>query len=222
MKKTVTEALAKFGLGVVLVAALVFLPAGTLRFPNGWLLMAVLFLPMLAAGAVLIVKRPSLLEQRLKNKESRREQSLVVKLSGLMFIVGFTLAGLDFRFGWTDLPDWVSCAAAALFLLAYLLYVEVLRENPWLSRTVEVQAEQTVVDTGLYGIVRHPMYAVTVLLFLSMPFVLGSLIAFPIFLLYPFILVKRILNEEEVLKRELSGYEDYCTRVRFRLIPYIW
>ena len=222
MKKTVTEALAKFGLGVVLVAALVFLPAGTLRFPNGWLLMAVLFLPMLAAGAVLIVKRPSLLEQRLKNKESRREQSLVVKLSGLMFIVGFTLAGLDFRFGWTDLPDWVSCAAAALFLLAYLLYVEVLRENPWLSRTVEVQAEQTVVDTGLYGIVRHPMYSATLLLFLSMPLILGSLLSFAVFLAYPMILLKRIRDEEALLAEELEGYDAYRQKVRWRLLPYIW
>ena len=223
MKKSLmTEAVLKFGLGTVLAAALVFLPAGTLRFPQGWLFMAVLFLPMLAAGIVLLAKRPQLLEQRLKQKEQQREQSLVVKLSGLMFLVGFILAGLDFRFGWTSLPDWVSCAAAALFLLAYLLYVEVLRENPWLSRTVEVQAEQTVVDTGLYGIVRHPMYSATLLLFLSMPLILGSLLSFAVFLAYPMILLKRIRDEEALLAEELEGYDAYRQKVRWRLLPYIW
>ena len=223
MKKgLMTEAVLKFGLGIVLAAALVFLPAGTLRFPQGWLFMAVLFLPMLAAGIVLLAKRPQLLEQRLKQKEQQREQSLVVKLSGLMFFVGFILAGLDFRFGWTSLPDWVSCAAAGLFLLAYLLYAEVLRENPWLSRTVEVQEHQTVVDTGLYGIVRHPMYSATLLLFLSMPLILGSLVSFAVFLAYPLIIAKRILGEEALLKQELAGYEAYCQKVRWRLIPYIW
>lgn len=216
------EAAGKFALGVGLVAVLVFLPAGTLRFPHGWLFMAVLFLPMLAAGIVLLMKRPQLLQQRLKQKEQQREQSLVVKLSGLMFLVGFILAGLDFRFGWTSLPDWVSCAAAGLFLLAYLLYAEVLRENPWLSRTVEVQERQTVVDTGLYGIVRHPMYSATLLLFLSMPLVLGSLVSFAVFLVYPVIIAKRLLGEEALLKQELAGYTDYCQRVRWRLIPHIW
>jgi len=223
MKRSLTaEAVLKFSLGVILVAALVFLPAGTLRFPNGWLLMAVLFLPMLAAGILLLIKRPDLLEQRLKHKEQQREQSLVVKLSGLMFVAGFVLAGLDFRFGWSRLPDWISYAAAGLFLLAYLLYAEVLRENPWLSRTVEVQADQTVVDTGLYGIVRHPMYSVTLLLFLSMPLILGSLWSFVVFLAYPAIIGKRILGEEALLKQELAGYADYCRRVRWRLIPFIW
>ena len=223
MKRSLTaEAVLKFGLGIVLVAALVFLPAGTLRFPHGWLFMAVLFLPMLAAGIVLLRKRPQLLEQRLKQKEQQREQSLVVKLSGLMFFVGFILAGLDFCFGWTSLPDWISYAAAGLFLLAYLLYAEVLRENPWLSRTVEVQEHQTVVDTGLYGIVRHPMYSATLLLFLSMPLVLGSLVSFMVFLAYPLIIAKRIQGEEQLLKQELAGYEDYCQKVRWRLLPYIW
>ena len=223
MKRSLmAEAGLKFSLGIVLAAALVFLPAGTLRFPQGWLFMAVLFLPMLAAGIVLLAKRPQLLEQRLKQKEQQREQSLVVKLSGLMFLVGFILAGLDFRFGWTSLPDWVSCAAAGLFLLAYLLYAEVLRENPWLSRTVEVQEHQTVVDTGLYGIVRHPMYSATLLLFLSMPLILGSLVSFAVFLAYPLIIAKRILGEEALLKQELAGYEAYCQKVRWRLIPYIW
>ena len=223
MKRSLTaEAVLKFGLGTVLAAALVFLPAGTLRFPHGWLFMAVLFLPMLAAGIVLLRKRPQLLEQRLKQKEQQREQSLVVKLSGLMFLVGFILAGLDFRFGWTSLPDWISYAAAGLFLLAYLLYAEVLRENPWLSRTVEVQEHQTVVDTGLYGIVRHPMYSATLLLFLSMPLILGSLVSFMVFLVYPLIIAKRIQGEEQLLKQEMAGYEDYCQKVRWRLLPYIW
>ena len=223
MKRSLTaEAVLKFGLGIVLAAALVFLPAGTLRFPHGWLFMAVLFLPMLAAGIVLLRKRPQLLEQRLKQKEQQREQSLVVKLSGLMFLVGFILAGLDFRFGWTSLPDWISYAAAGLFLLAYLLYAEVLRENPWLSRTVEVQEHQTVVDTGLYGIVRHPMYSATLLLFLSMPLILGSLVSFMVFLVYPLIIAKRIQGEEQLLKQEMAGYEDYCQKVRWRLLPYIW
>ena len=222
MKKTVTEALAKFGLGVVLVAALVFLPAGTLRFPNGWLLMAVLFLPMLAAGAVLIVKRPSLLEQRLKNKESRREQSLVVKLSGLMFLVGFILPGLGYRFGWYVLPMSVSIASAVVFIVAYILYAEVLRENTYLSRTIEVQENQKVVDTGLYGIVRHPMYSVTLFLFLSIPLILGSVYSFAVFLVYPVLIAKRIKGEEELLERELEGYKEYKQKVKYRLIPFIW
>ena len=220
--KLMKDAGLKLGLGMVLLAVLVFLPAGTFRFWNGWLLMAVLFLPMLAAGVILLIKRPALLEQRLKSKETQREQNLVVKLSGLMFIVGFILAGLDFRFRWTLLPDWVSYLAAAIFLLAYLLYAEVLRENPWLSRTVEVQEEQTVVSTGLYGIVRHPMYTATLLLFLSMPLILGSLLSFLVFLAYPVIIAKRIRNEEALLKADLPGYAAYRQKVRWRLIPFIW
>ena len=220
--KLMKDAGLKLGLGMVLLAVLVFLPAGTFRFWNGWLLMAVLFLPMLVLGIYLLLKRPALLEQRLKSKETQREQNLVVKLSGLMFIVGFILAGLDFRFGWTLLPDWVSYLAAAIFLLAYLLYAEVLRENPWLSRTVEVQEEQTVVSTGLYGIVRHPMYTATLLLFLSMPLILGSLLSFLVFLAYPVIIAKRIRNEEALLKADLPGYAAYRQKVRWRLIPFIW
>ena len=223
MKRSLTaEAVLKFGLGIVLVAVLVFLPAGTLRFLHGWLFMAVLFLPMLAAGIILLAKRPRLLEQRLKQKEQQREQSLVVKLSGGMFVAGFVLAGLDFRSGWSRLPNWIPYAAAGLFLLAYLLYAEVLRENPWLSRTVDVQAHQTVVDTGLYGMVRHPMYSATLLLFLSMPLILGSLVSFAVFLAYPVLIGKRILGEEALLKQELAGYEAYCQKVRWRLLPYIW
>ena len=221
-RKLMKDAGLKLGLGMVLLAVLVFLPAGTFRFWNGWLLMAVLFLPMLVLGIYLLLKRPALLEQRLKSKETQREQNLVVKLSGLMFIVGFVLAGLDFRFGWTDLPDWISYIAAILFLLSYLLYAEVLRENPWLSRTVEVQEEQTVVSTGLYGIVRHPMYSATLLLFLSMPIVLGSVYAFLIFLAYPLIIAKRIRHEEAFLEENLEGYRAYKQKVKYRLIPLIW
>lgn len=220
--KLMKDAGLKLGLGMVLLAVLVFLPAGTFRFWNGWLLMSVLFLPMLVLGIYLLLKRPALLEQRLKSKETQREQNLVVKLSGLMFLIGFVLAGLDFRFGWTLLPDWVSYLAAAIFLLAYLLYAEVLRENPWLSRTVEVQEEQTVVSTGLYGIVRHPMYSATLLLFLSMPLILGSLLSFAVFLAYPVIIAKRIRNEEALLKADLPGYAAYRQKVRWRLIPFIW
>ena len=218
----IKDACGKLILGILLTALLVFLPAGTLRFPGGWRLMAALFLPMLAVGLVLAAKRPDLLRQRLKQKETRMEQSLVVKLSGGMFIAGFVLAGLDFRFGWSHLPEWSSYGAAASLLVGYLLYAEVLRENPWLSRTVEVQAEQTVVDTGLYAIVRHPMYSATLLLFLSMPLILGSFLSFAVFLLYPFLIAKRILGEEELLKQELAGYADYCQTVRWRLVPYIW
>jgi protein-S-isoprenylcysteine O-methyltransferase Ste14 len=223
MKKgLMAEAVLKFGLGIILVTALVFLPAGTLRFPHGWLFMAVLFLPMLAAGIVLLMKRPQLLEQRLKQKEQQREQSLVVKLSALMFLAGFIMAGLDCRFGWSELPRWVNWLGAGLFLLSYLLYAEVMRENAYLSRTVEVQEGQKVVDTGLYGIVRHPMYAATVLMFCSMPLILGSLPAFEIFLLYPFLLVVRIRDEEELLVQELEGYRDYQKKVRYKMIPFIW
>ena len=216
------SAIAKFTAGVLLVGALIFLPAGTVHFPGGWLLMAILFLPMFLAGLVMMAVNPGLLRSRLNAREKEAEQSIVIKLSGLMFLCGFILAGLDFRFGWSRLPDWVGILGAVLFLTAYALYAEVLRENTWLSRTIEVQAGQQVVSTGLYGIVRHPMYAATVLLFLSMPLVLGSIPAFLVFLCYPAILAKRIRNEEEVLTRELAGYADYKARVRWRLIPFIW
>ena len=216
------EAILKFTAGVFLVAVLLFLPAGTVEYPGGWLLMGILFVPMFLAGLVMMAVNPGLLRSRLNAKETEREQDLVVKLSGLMFLVGFILAGLDFRFGWSNLPFAVNCVGAALFLLAYVLYAEVLRENTWLSRTIEVQEGQTVVSTGLYGIVRHPMYAVTLLLFLSMPIVLGSVPAFLVFLFYPFIIAKRIKNEEKVLSRDLPGYSEYLQKVRWRLIPYIW
>ena len=221
-KKLCFEAILKFSAGVALMAVLLFLPAGTLDFPGGQLLMAVLFIPMFLAGIVMMLKNPDLLRSRLKAKEKEADQDLVIKLSGLMFLVGFILAGLDFRFGWSRLPGWVSILGAVLFLSAYALFAEVLRENTWLSRTIEVREGQTVVSTGLYGIVRHPMYSATLLLFLSMPLVLGSLPAFLVFLCYPAIITKRILGEEQVLRRELKGYDEYCERIRWRLIPFIW
>ena len=221
-KRLFFEAIAKFFAGLVMVSALLFLPAGTMDYPGGWLLIAILFIPMFLAGLVMMAVNPSLLRSRLNAKEKEREQDQVVKLSGLMFLCGFILAGLDFRFGWSHLPFAVNCVGAVLFLLAYVLYAEVLRENTWLSRTIEVQDGQTVVSTGLYGIVRHPMYAVTLLLFLSMPIVLGSIPALPVFLVYPLIIAKRIRNEEEVLSRDLPGYTEYLQKVRWRLIPFIW
>ena len=216
------QAISKFLLGVVLVGVLVFWPAGTLQFPAGWLFMGILFVPMFCAGLVMLAKNPQLLQSRLKAKEKQREQDMVVKLSGLMFIAGFVVAGLDFRFGWLPMPGWAKWAGAAVFLTAYCLYAEVLRENTFLSRTIEVQENQTVVDTGLYGIVRHPMYAVTLLLFLSMPFVLGSLLSFLCFLPYPFLIAKRLLNEEAFLEKELPGYREYKQKVKYRLLPGIW
>lgn len=221
-KELFISAITKFAAGVVLIGVLIFLPAGTIHFPGGWLLMGILFIPMFLAGLVMMAKNPRLLCSRLNAREQQSEQSIVIKLSGLMFLCGFILAGLDFRFGWSNLPGWVNVLGALLFLSAYALYAEVLRENTWLSRTIEVQEGQTVVSTGLYGIVRHPMYAVTLLLFLSMPLVLGSVPAFVVFLAYPAIIAKRIRNEEEVLERELPGYREYMQKVRWRLIPYIW
>lgn len=221
-KKLFIQAILKFALGALLVGLLVFLPAGTIHFFNGWLFMGILFIPMFFAGVVMMVKNPMLLKSRLDAKEEEKEQSLVVKLSGLMFLVGFIVAGLDFRFGWCILPKSVSIVASLIFLIAYFLYAEVLRENTYLSRTIEVQENQKVVDTGLYGIVRHPMYAVTLLLFMSMPLVLGSVFSFIIFLAYPFIIAKRIRHEEEFLEKELDGYAEYKKKVKYRLIPFIW
>lgn len=220
--KLFVQAIIKFSLGVVLVGLLVFLPAGTLDYFGGRLFMAILFIPMFLAGLVMMVKNPSLLKSRLDAKEEEKEQSLVVKLSGLMFLAGFIVAGLDFRFGWSNLPKGVIIVAVALFLAAYALYAEVLRENTYLSRTVEVQEGQKVIDTGLYGIVRHPMYSATLLLFMSMPLVLGSVYSFVIFLAYPLIIAKRIRGEEAFLERELEGYSEYKARVRYRLLPFVW
>lgn len=216
------EAIIKFALGVILIGALIFLPAGTLSFLGGWLLMGILFIPMFLAGLVMMAKDPSLLASRLDAKEKEKKQSTVVKLSGLMFIVGFVLAGLDYRFGWIKLPFAVNIAATVVFLIAYLIYAEVLRENTYLSRTIKVVEGQKVISTGLYGIVRHPMYFATILLFMAMPLVLGSLVSFAVFLAYPFIIAARIKNEEEVLSRELEGYEEYKQKVKYRMIPFIW
>lgn len=220
--KLFCQAILKFILGAVLVGLLIFLPAGTVQYWNGWLLMGLLFIPMFFAGIVMMLKNPELLKKRLNSRETQAEQSLVIQLSGLMFICGFVLAGLNFRFGWLILPDWAVWTAAVLFLLAYLLYAEVLRENAYLSRTVEVQEGQRVIDTGLYGVVRHPMYAATLLLFLSMPLVLGSPLSFAVFLAYPFLIARRIRNEEQVLERGLAGYTAYKQRVKYRVIPFLW
>ena len=220
--KLFVQAIAKFLLGVVLVGVLIFLPAGTLSFWNGWLLMGVLFLPMFLGGLVMLWKAPGLLQSRLKAKESRKDQDVVIKLSGLMFLLGFVVAGLGVRFDFYILPRAVSIGAAVVFLAAYVLYAEVLRENAYLSRTIEVQENQKVIDTGLYGIVRHPMYAVTLLLFLSVPIVLGSVYSFPIFLAYPILIAHRIKDEEMFLEASLAGYREYKEKVKYRLIPFIW
>lgn len=216
------SALLKFLLGVVLVAALLFIPAGTLNYPNAILLMVILFVPMFLARLVLMVKNPDLLRRRLKVKEEPGEQRKIIAATGFMFVVGFILAGLDFRLDWLPLPQIISKVSALLFLLAYVLYAEVLRENTYLSRTVMVEEEQKVINTGLYGLVRHPMYSATIILFLTMPLVLGSLIAFLVFLPYPIMIIKRLKNEEQVLSKELTGYTEYQKKVRYRLIPYIW
>ena len=220
--KLFIQAITKFLLGVVLVGILVFLPAGSFSYMNGWLLMGILFVPMFLAGIVMMLKNPELLKRRLRAKEKQKDQDLVIKLSGLMFLGGFIVAGLGFRFDWYTLPVSVVIGGAAAFLVAYILYAEVLRENAYLSRTIEVQENQKVIDTGLYGIVRHPMYSVTLLLFLSMPLVLGSVYSFLIFLVYPFIIAKRIKGEEEFLEKELNGYSAYKKKVKYRLIPFIW
>lgn len=220
--KLLGAAVAKFVAGAVLVGCLVFVPAGDLSWWRGWLLMGVLFVPMFAAGLVLLAKAPDLLRKRLSVDEQEDEQRAVVALSGLMFLAAFVVAGLGQRFGWPTLPAWASWAGAVLFLAAYSFYAEVMRENAYLSRTIEVQEGQRVVDTGLYGVVRHPMYSATLLLFLSMPIVLGSAFSFVITLAYLPIIAKRIRNEEQVLAQGLAGYSDYMERVRWRLIPHVW
>lgn len=220
--KLLGAAVAKFVAGAVLVGCLVFVPAGDLSWWRGWLLMGVLFVPMFAAGLVLLAKAPDLLRKRLSVDEQEDEQRAVVALSGLMFLAAFVVAGLGQRFGWPMLPAWASWAGAVLLLAAYSFYAEVMRENAYLSRTIEVQEGQRVVDTGLYGVVRHPMYSATLLLFLSMPIVLGSAFSFVITLAYLPIIAKRIRNEEQVLAQGLAGYSDYMERVRWRLIPHVW
>jgi len=216
------QAAGKFLSGILLTAVLLFVPAGTMDFWNAWLFMGLLFVPMLIAGVVLMMKNPGLLRKRLNAKEKESEQKTVILLGGLMFICGFVVAGLDYRFCWMVLPKWVVIAAGIVFLLSYVLFAEVLRENTYLSRTIEIQKEQKIIDTGLYGIVRHPMYAATIFLFLTMPLILGSLFSFFIFLLYPVIMVKRIKNEEKVLEEGLPGYSDYKKRVGYRILPFVW
>ena len=216
------QAITKFLIGALLVGALIFVPAGTIKFLNGWIFMGVLFVPMFIFGIYLMFKNPDLLKRRLNAKEKEGEQKTVIALSGLMFMAGFVIAGLNYRFGWVVLPNIVTIIASIVFVISYILYAEVLRENAYLLRTIEVEKGQKVVDTGMYGIVRHPMYIVTILLFLSIPLILGSIISFVIFLMYPFIIIKRIKNEEKVLEKDLEGYIEYEKKVKYRLIPFIW
>ena len=220
--RLLAQGLLKMLSGMLIVGLVLFLPAGSWNYFNGWLLCGLLFLPMLVLGALLLWKAPALLEKRLNTKEQEKTQMAVVAVSSLLFLAAFVAAGLDFRFGWTHVPIWLVCLAAVLQLAAYGLYAEVMRENAWLSRTVEVQENQKVIDTGLYGIVRHPMYTATILLFLAMPLVLGSWVSFAIMLLYPVVIVFRIRNEEQVLETGLAGYREYKQRVRCRLLPFIW
>ena len=216
------KAITRYILGLVIVGVLLFIPANTFEYWNAWLFMGILFIPMFIAGIILMIKNPMLLKSRLDIKEKEKEQKQVILYSGLMFFFGFVIAGLNYRFSWVILPNIVVIIASILFIISYVLYAEVLRENTYLSRTIEVQKNQKVVDTGLYGIVRHPMYSITLLLFLTMPLILGSIISFIIFLIYPFIITKRINNEEKVLEKELKGYKDYKKKVKYRLIPFIW
>ena len=221
-KKLLKEGLIKIISGIVLLGLLLFLPAGSLGWKNGWLLMALLFIPMFCAGILMYFKAPDLLRSRLKAKENQQEQKSVILLSGLMFIAAFVLAGLNYRFEWIKMPKWIVTAGCIIFLLAYIMFGEVLRENRYLSRIIEVQEGQKVVDTGLYGVVRHPMYSATVLLFLSMPLVLGSPLSFIVMLLYIPLITKRIKNEEQVLEQELEGYTEYKQKVKYRILPFIW
>ena len=220
--RLLAQGLLKMLSGMLIVGLVLFLPAGSWNYFNGWLFCGLLFLPMLVLGALLLWKAPALLEKRLNTKEQEKTQMAVVAVSSLLFLAAFVAAGLDFRFGWTHVPIWLVCLAAVLQLAAYGLYAEVMRENAWLSRTVEVQENQKVIDTGLYGIIRHPMYTATILLFLAMPLVLGSWVSFAIMLLYPVVIVFRIRNEEQVLEAGLAGYREYKKRVRYRLLPFIW
>jgi len=220
--KLFVQAIIKFILGVVIIGLLLFIPANTMNYWNAWLFMGLLFVPMFIAGLIMMIKSPDLLKKRLNAKEEQNEQKQVIVYSGLMFLAGFIVAGLNYRYNWIAIPNSVVIVSSVIFVVAYILYAEVLRENAYLSRTIEVQENQKVVDTGLYGIVRHPMYATTILLFLSMPLILGSIISFLIFLVYPVIIAKRIKNEEEVLEQELEGYLDYKKKVKYKMIPFIW
>ena len=221
-KKLFFQALSKFLIGFIIICALLFIPAGTLDYPNGWLFIALLFIPMFFAGIVMLFKSPDLLRRRLNAKEEEDEQKTVILISGIIFLVAFILAGLNFRFGWFKLPTVVIIIASVIFLIAYIMYAEVLRENEYLSRTVEVSENQKVVDSGSYGLVRHPMYTSTIFLFLSMPLVLDSIFSFIVMLVYPIIIIFRIRNEEKVLENELAGYKEYKEKVKYKLIPFLW
>ena len=216
------QAMIKFILGILITGILLFVPANTINYWNGWLLMVLLFVPMFIVGIIMMIKSPELLRKRLNVKEKENKQKQVVLLSGLMFLIGFVIAGLNYRYVWTTIPNYIVTISSVIFIIAYIIYAEVLRENAYLSRTVEVEENQKVIDTKMYGIVRHPMYAATVLMFLSMPLILGSIISFVIFLVYPFIINKRIENEEEMLEKELVGYSDYKKKVKYKMIPFIW
>lgn len=220
--KLFIQAIVKFTLGILIIGLLLFIPANTINYWNGWLFMGLLFIPMFIAGIVMMIKSPDLLRKRLNAKEKENEQKQVILFSGLMFLSGFIIAGLNYRYKWITIPNFVVIISSIMFILAYILYAEVLRENAYLSRTMEVQENQKVIDTGLYGIVRHPMYGITILLFLSMPLILGSIISFVIFLIYPLIIAKRIKNEEKVLEKELLGYSDYKKKVKYKMIPFVW
>lgn len=220
--KLFIQAIIKFLFGVLIIGLLLFIPANTLNYFNAWLLMGLLFIPMFIAGIIMMIKSPDLLSRRLNIDEKEQEQKEVLILSGLMFIIGFIIAGLNYRYNWIKLPNIIVCISSIVFILSYIMYAVVLKENTYLSRTIKVEENQKVVDTGLYGIVRHPMYSITIILFLSMPLILGSLYSFIIFLTYPFIIIKRIKNEEEVLEKELDGYIEYKKKVKYRLIPFIW
>ena len=221
-KKLFFQALSKFLIGLIIICILLFIPAGTLDYPNGWLFIALLFIPMFFAGIILLFMSPDLLRRRLNAKEEEDEQKTVILVSGIIFLLAFILAGLNFRFGWFKLPTIGIIIASIIFLLAYIMYAEVLRENEYLSRTVEVSENQKVVDSGLYGLVRHPMYTSTIFLFLSMPLVLDSIFSFIVMLIYPIIIIFRIRNEEKVLENELIGYKEYKEKVKYKLIPYLW
>lgn len=220
--KLFVQAIIKFFCGLIIMGLIIFLPAGSFAYWQGWLLIGLLFVPMFVAGIILMIKNPELLRKRLNAKEEEKEQKLVVLLSGIMFLAAFVIAGLNFRFGWITMPSWVIYVFAGVFVAAYILYAEVLRENEYLSRTIEVQEGQKVIDTGLYGVVRHPMYMSTLFLFLAMPLVLGSVISFAVMLIYIPIIVMRIRNEEKVLAKGLPGYEEYMRKVKYRIIPFIW
>ncbi len=220
--KLFSQALSKFLFGLIIISLLLFIPAGTLNYPNAWLFLALLFIPMFIAGIIMLIKSPKLLKRRLNAKEEENEQKIVILISGAIFLLAFIIAGLNFRFGWSKLPQIVVVVASIIFLLSYIMYAEVLRENIYLSRTVEVSENQKVVDSGLYGLVRHPMYTSTIFLFLSMPLILGSLFSFVIMLIYPIIIFFRIKNEERFLEIKLEGYKEYKEKVKYKIIPFIW